>query len=885
MTARAQRPPRLAEWLLYRVLRPGIRRESILGDLREEYADRIERSRPATRWYWMQALRIVVRWSMQSPRQRSSRDFRSERDRGDPMVTTILRDVLVAIRGFRRAPAFVAIAIATIALGVGANTAIFSVVNGVVLRPLPYPRSHAIVRPWAEKIFSRQMLLDVRERVESFAAFGLYDGTGGTLVRDGTSERLSGGGVTASHFEVMGVSPAIGRIFNAEDENSNAEAVVILSDALWRRAFGADPNIIGRRVPLEAEGVNERTVIGVMPAGYEPLFPNWSFWIPIPLNQDAPGFGSYRFRALARLAPTVSIEQARADLARLTEEFSEIHPTQFRPIRRSPIPVLTLHEAIVGNVRGVLFIVLGAVGVILLIACVNVANLLLARAGARERDMAVRLALGAGRRRLVRQLMTETTVLGVIGGIAGVMVAAASLRALVSRLPGDVPRTNEIGIDPLVLVFALVASLLAALIFGTLPAVRATATSPGEALREGGRGGMVSRTRHRINTGFVVAEVALAMVLVTGSGLLLKSFARLSRVDPGFDASRLIVMEPLPPLSAYATGEARIQYFDQVIERVGASPGVEGVTTVSHVPMTGANSGIPYLAEGQPVPADHVSQVIKYREVEPGYFRTMGIPLVAGRDLSRDDNADAQSVGVINKAAADAHWPGEDPLGRRLQFSDGSPWLTIVGVAANIRQHQLDLASRPLVYVPRAQGRNTTPALIVRTAGDPALQLTSIRDVVQSVDPRVPIVDLEAMTDLVTASLGESRFFTTLFAGFAVIALLLGGVGVYGVMAYVTSQRMRELGVRVALGAAPHQILRTSLLRAMTPVALGILCGVVAAVLATRLLQGLLFQVPSTDPVVFVTVALMLAGAGGVSAYLPARRASRADPVAVLAGD
>lgn len=798
-------------------------------------------------------------------------------------MSTLLRDLRYAVRSFRRTPGFTAVAILTIALGVGANAAIFSVVNGVVLQPLPYPESERIVRPWAEKIFSRPMFLDFREQTTSFSHSALYQGPGFILADGDVPQMVSGGAVTAEYFDVVGVAPFMGRTFRQEDQQPGSEPVVVLTYGLWQSRFGGDPDIVGRRIDILGQGAATRTVIGVMPQDYTRLNGGWQLWIPLNMDPDNPNFNfrQYGYRFIARLAPGVSLEQSRAELTTLVPTFTENHPTQFRPIRRSPIPVLTLHQATVGDIRATLLLLLGAVGLVLVIACTNVANLLLARSGAREKEVAIRLALGADRRRVVRQLLTESTLLGLAGGTAGVIAAVATMGTLVSQLPRQVPRTADIGIDIVVLAFAGGISLLAGLLFGMAPAIRSTRHRPGASLVDMARGTSFGRGRHRLNNGLVVAEVALAMVLVIGAGLVLKSFTLLKRVDVGFSAESLVSMRPVPQSTQYS-GDRRVQYYESVLEQVQAIPGVENVTTINWLPMTAGSSGIPYLAEGQDVPDGIVSQVVNYRAVTPEYFETMGIPLVRGRHFADADHEDATPVGIVNEMLVKTHWPDEDPIGKRLLRTDGDPLLTIVGVVQSIQQHQLDLEPRPQVYAPVSQAGYRSPYIVARTSREPADILPVVREAVQSVDRTVAIIQVATLDDVIDASLGNTKFFTTLFSGFAGLALLLGTVGVYGVMSYVTSQRIKEIGVRVALGAAPAEVIRNTLVRGLVPVLWGIAIGIAIAFGMTRLMTALLFEVRATDPTIFVGVAAILAVTGVAACYLPALRASRVDPIEVL---
>lgn len=888
--ANPTQPPHDHAALLKWALPPGIRRESIIGDLYEEFAARVEAGSlaEARRWYRRQVRRVVAEYFFTRRIRTAGHGIDghvqsgNRRRRGDGFMNTLLRDLRFAVRSFGRTPGFTAVAVLTIALGVGANAAIFSVVNGVILRPLPYPEPDRVVRPWAEKFFSRPMFLEFREQTTSFSHAALSGGPSLTFTEGDAPEVINGGQVTAEFFGALGATPLMGRTFRAEEQHPGAEPVVVLSYDFWQSRFGGDTGILGRRIGMEGLGADYRTVIGVMPQTHRRRSSGWQVWVPFTIDPEADDFETYGFRLIARLAPGVTIEQARAELATLVPSFRERHPTQFREIRRSPIPVLTLHEAIVGDVRATLLLLFGAVGLVLFIACTNVANLLLARAGAREKEIAVRLALGADRTRVIRQLLTESTLLGMAGGAGGLVATFATIATIVSQLPGQVPRTSEIGVDGAVLAFSAAVSVLAGLVFGMAPAIKSTRYGPGTALSESSRGASLGRGRHRLNNGLVVTEVALAMVLVISAGLMLKSFALLKRVDVGFRAESLVSLFPLLDADRF-TGEQGSQYYESVLERVRAVPGVESATAIGWgLPMTSWGAGVPYLVEGQDIPDGVVSQVANFRTVTPEYFETMGIPLLHGRYFTTADHQDAPPVGIVNETFVATHWPDEDPLGKRLLRTDGTEWLTVIGVARNIQQHQLDQAPKPQAYAPVSQAGYGRAYVIARTAQDPTTILTPVREAVQGVDRSVPIVQVRTMLDVIDASLGNTRFYTTLFGAFAVLALLLGTIGVYGVMSYVTSQRTKEIGVRVALGAAPRDVIRSTLGRSLVPVLSGIGIGIAAAVGLTRLLAGMLFEVATTDPLIFGGVAAALAVTGLAASYLPALRASRVDPMEVL---
>lgn len=889
-------PPRLATMLLHAVLERGIVCESIVGDLREEFQERAERLTlsAARLWYWRETLGIVIRLRRHGRfRHRPThlhhhdRDARARSARGgDPFMHSVLKDIRYAVRGFRKTPGFALVAVFTIALGVGANTAMFSVVNGVLLKPLSYQDPDGIVRVWPEKVFNIQMLQELAERTNAFDALSAYRHIEYTLTGAGSPQVLAGALVSASHFSVLGVQPIIGRGFIADDEIPGAQPVVVLSHGSWTTLFGGDATIIGKTITLGGAGHESRTVIGVMPARHMPLSPEWQAWAPFTVDRTASSFGApYGYRAVGRLAADVSIEQARSQLRALVSEFREEHPTQFRPGRLSPIAVQPLREVMVGSVRPTLFLLLGSVGFVLLIACSNVGSLLLARSGVREREVALRMALGAERRRVVRQLLTESGVLGLGGGLVGLVAAIGLLAALSSKLPGVVPRAGEVGIDMAVVGFTVTVSLVAALLFGTVPAFRATGAGASAVLVEGGRSATVGKRRHRLNGALVAAEVALSVVLVVGAGLLLKSFWRMQQVDVGFDRSNLLTLQVTPPPGRYADANELNTFLRSVVDEISAVPGVTGVGVINRLPMTGGNIGFPYLIEGEPLPAGTVSQVINLRVVTPEYFETMTIPHISGRPLGSLDREDTEDVGLVNQAMVRRHWPGEDPVGKRLTLPDGTPVLAVVGVVGDVHQHELALEAEPEVYLPGTQGGWSNPFIVVRHTPQQPNIAPAVRAALQSVDSDVPLTNLRAMDAVIGQSLGDSRFFTSLFASFAALALVLATIGVYGVMSYTTKQRTKEIGLRVALGAAPTAVVRSVVANAMAPVLLGILAGVVAAFAVTRLLGSMLFEVGATDPTTFITVSVLIGIVSLAASMLPAREAATVDPVIALRTD
>jgi putative ABC transport system permease protein len=804
-------------------------------------------------------------------------------------MNNLVRDVRYGLRSLARTPAISLIALITIALGVGANTAMFSVVNTVLLSPLPYPESEQLVSPWPEKRWSTQMLADVEDRVTSYQAMSLFGGASFMLLGDGPAQAVTVGRVTPAHFDVLGVRPQMGTGFQPEDAAGERGAVVVLTHGFWQRHFAGDPGVIGRGMRLAGAGQEDRTVVGVLPADFQPL-PGMSeaeVWVPIVMTPGQPGsYGPYGLASVARLRPGVSREQASQELGALVEEFGPMHPTQFRPIRHSPVDVVSLRDSMIRDVRPRLLVLLGAVGFILLIACTNVANLLLARAQGRRRQVAVQMALGCSRARVIRQVLTESVVLGVIGGAVGVAAAFYALPLITTFVSEQLPRSSVIRIDLVVLAFAAGASILAGLIFGAIPAIRAAGSEPAEVMRtSAGRGQSQTRSAERVNDSLVVAQIALSLVLLAGAGLMLKSIWQLSRVDPGFDSANVLTMQITIPPGRYDSLAVRDILRRQVDEQLMAVPGVQSVGSISDLPLAGGWSGMPYIIDGQE-PGDDM-MVVPAAVVTPGYFEAMRIPLVRGRMLGPEDTGfePEGAVLVVNEAFARQHWPDGDPLGGRVLNTDGDPIGTIVGIVADIRQQLITEPPAPQIFGHVAQfGWPGSGFMVVRgVRGFPSGD--DLARAIHSVESDIVIRNTRTMPEVLSAGLDNARFYARLLLGFAALGLLLGLIGVYGVISYTVSRRTGELGVRFALGATRQNILLTVMKRAMVPVGVGIGLGIVGAIGLTRFLAGLVVDVHVADPWVLACVALLLAAAGAIAALAPAARASRVSPVRALQSD
>ena len=805
-------------------------------------------------------------------------------DDGGLTMDTIWQDVRYATRSLLKTPGFTALAAMTLALGIGANTAMFSIVRGVLLEPLPYERPEEIVRVWPQRSLSKEMLAAF-EGSTAFATLSGYHGVNLSLVESSQPEEVPGLAVVPGYFEVLGVRPALGRSFGPSDRQPGAAAVVVLSHDLWQRRFGADPDILGRRIALRGLGASTRTVIGVMAADFEPYARRGlQLWTPLVFDPgDAHDYCDMIFiRSLARLAPGVTREQARAEVRAIAGRLQAARPDYHSDSQVRTADVVPLQEILTRGVRPALWILLGAVGMVLLIGCSNIANMLLARVGGRQREMAVRSALGAGRTRLVRQLLTESALLGLLGGAAGLLAAVWAEAYLVHSLPARMPRPQAIGIGLQELAFTALMSALAALAFGLLPAWRATRPGLRMSLGDGGRRTSAGRRRHRLNQGLVVAEIALSVILVTGAGLMLRSLWHLQQVEPGFAAEEVWSLRLSPAAERYADGPLLSGYYRNAVERVEAEPGVLSAAAINLLPMTSANLGMGYSAGDRP--DEH--RMASVRSVTPGYFRSLGIPLLSGRPLADSDRDGSEEVGLVNETMARQIWPTQDAVGKAVRWDDGSPWFTVVGVVGDVHQHRLDTEPKPEVYRPLAQAfaEMLSPSmyLTVRTAGDAPALLPAIQAAIWSIDDAVPISNVVSMQQVVDSSLANARFFTLLLCVFGALALVLGGLGIYGVGAYAVSRRTREIGVRMALGARRRAMLRSVLARELAPVSLGILLGVTGALVTTKVLASSLFGVTATDPVTFIIVVAVLAAVSVAASYLPARRAARVDPIIAL---
>ena len=799
-------------------------------------------------------------------------------------MPSVLQDLRHGARLLVRSPGFSFVAIVALAIGIGANTAIFSVINTLLLQRLPYPDAdrlaivweHNTVRGNRSNVVGPANFIHWREMNQVFEDLATVTFTYGiTVTGDGDPEELQAQSISAELFQILGVQPALGRGFTAAETVPGTRSVVI-SDRLWRRRFGADRAILDR--PVVSQGT-PYTIVGVMPPGFSFLDRNVDVWLPIGFTAQSRIPRGRSLTVVGRLKPGLTVERAQLDMTQVSAQLTRMFPDFNTGWTSRVVP---LREQLTGDVRPALFVLAGAVAFVLLIACANVANLLLARAGARQRELAVRAALGAARGRLVRQLLAESIVLSAIGGVCGLLLAwwaIGFLRAVVAeRLP--IQRLEMVGIDTSVLLFTVVASLLCGLVFGVVPALTASGTSLTDSLKEGGRSGSGSRG-NRMRGAFVVVEVALALVLLVGAGLLLRSFMRLLDQRPGFDSTRIVTMRLSLPGARYDAGQ-RSQFLTRFFQQVDALPGVASSGAISFLPLTGLGAATRMEIVGQPKPPTGQEPVTDVRVITHEYLGTMGVPLLKGRLFNEQDAADAKGRVVINETMARRHWPNEDPIGRRVRISWDDLEDEVIGVVGDVKHSGLDAEPRAMTYWPYARNAYGTMTVTVRTAGDTNRVVSSIVGLVRQLDPELVVANVKTMDEVVSNSVAQRRLTMLLLTIFAATALLLAAVGIYGVIAYNVTQRTQEIGIRMALGAQRSDVLGMVVRQALLLVIAGIVLGGAGALVLTRLMEGLLFQVKPGDPITFIVVSSVLAAVALLASYIPGRRATRVDPVIAL---
>jgi len=819
------------------------------------------------------------------------------------MLETLLQDLRYGLRTLARSPAFTAVAVLTLALGIGANSAVFSVVDAVLLRPLPYQQPDRLTLIWTnfgnilpQNWVSGPEFREIQELNRSFEAVGVVVPLTSSITGVGEPEQVGTAGVSGEFFEVLRVDAALGRAFTADDDRVTAELTAILGHGYWQRRFGGDPKVVGRTLNIDGYVF---TIIGVLPSDFEIMHPDAQFppdvdiWFPLlPAFGGLFGVSDYRelprgnhgLRAFGRLNPGVSLEQAQSDLDGVAVRMQELSPDYY-DFEGWGLTALSLHGDLVEDVKPALLVLLGAVAFVLLIACVNVANLMLARAAAREREIAVRSALGAGRGRLVRQLLTESVTLALLGGIAGFATAFVLVRSLSAVLPADLPRAGAIGVDPRVLVFTLLVAVATGVLFGLAPALGAGRQDLVDSLKEGGRGATMGRRGRRLRSALVVAEMTLALVLLVGAGLMLRSFARLLDSNPGYNPDGVLTLAV--PLPASASNERAVDMFDRLLERVDNLPGVSAAGAISHLPLSGTySSGTTRVDASEVLPEDQWEVEADRRSVSPEYFRAMGVQVVQGRAFSAADRGDAPLVAIVDERFAQRFWPDQDPIGRQVSINFGASrpnWREVVGVIAHPKHYNLSSEGREQVYFPYAQQPAGRMFLAVRTTtSDPASLAAAVRREVWALDPNQPVDDVQTMTARVSASLSGDRFNLMLLGGFAGLALLMAAVGIYGVISYTVTQRSHEFGIRMALGADRGRVLGLVLKQGLRQAILGVILGAAAALVLTRLMTNLLFEVKPDDPLTYIAVASMLVAVAVAACGVPALRAARCQPVEVL---
>jgi putative ABC transport system permease protein len=810
---------------------------------------------------------------------------------GVRFISELGKDIRYGLRQLRRNPGFTIVAVLTLALGIGANTAIFSVVNTVLLRPLPYrnPDRLVTILHYGDGPVSPANFLDWRKLNHVFERMSAAEWWAPNVTGVDKSERLWALRVTSNTFPLLGVQPLLGRTFTPDEDDPGREREVVLSFRMWQRQFGGEPGAIGKTITLDGRNY---TVIGVMPRGFK-FAPFWAvkaeLWAPLPLAGRTSNRDANSLRAFARLKPGISLKQARADMATITARLESEYPGTNRHITVTP-----LMEKVVGNIRPALLILLGAVGFVLLIACANVAHMLLARAATRQKEVSVRTALGASRARITFQFLTESLLLTVFGAALGLLLASWCIRFLVALNPAGVPRIETLSLDGHVVAFTLFASVIVGLACGLAPALQTSALNLNNSLKEGGRTATDGARRNRVQNILVMSEFALALVLLVGAGLMIRSFFALQAINPGFNQRHLLSMVVDVTSSRAGEPDQRAFFYQQLLEQVRALPGVRSASAINHLPLAGDLWTRGFLIEGRPVPRPGEAPSAVYRVVLPGYFKTMDIPLLRGRGFNDSDNLSSQPVVVVNEELAKHFWPGDNPIGKRIALIDSLPhahWLTVIGVTRNAKEG--DWAATPWqeAYLPYLQATDYLEGtsshysyltLVVRTSGDPASLAPTIKRKIWARDKSITVSQVQTMEQVVTDATAQPRFYLLMLGTFAAFALTLAAIGIYGVMSYSVSRRTHEVGVRMALGAKQIDVLKLVIRQGMTLALVGAAAGAIFAFLLTHLMSSVLYGVQPTDPLTFVCVPLVLLAVALMACYIPARRAAKVDPMVAL---
>ncbi|MDQ6828562.1 MAG: ABC transporter permease [Gemmatimonadota bacterium] len=800
-------------------------------------------------------------------------------------MSDVLSDLKFALRTLRKNPTVTVVAVLTLALGISVNATMYSCLNALLLRPFPYRDPDQLVALRDDNptkgingaSVSYPNFVDWRANNRSLVGMTAFSGNSFNLAaKDGVPEQIEGGQITWDTFQLLGVQPVLGRNFRAEEDRPNAERVAMLAYDLWQRRFDGDRAILGKTISLNGDTY---TIVGVMPSGFG--FPNTSaLWVPLALDPTQ-NRGMHFLNALARLKPGVTMEKARADLASISRRLESDFPESNAGWTLS---MVSLHEQNGGDYRSVLYIMMGAVAFVLLIACANVANLLLARATTRSREMAIRAALGAGRGRIIRQLLIESLAIAIVGGALGALLAVGFLKLVVAGTPPDRPFWMVFAIDRDTLLYTLVLCLTTGLLFGLAPALQASGSALHESLKEGGRSGGSGAGRQRLRSGLVVVEVALSLVLLVGAGLMVQSFLKIQNVDPGFDRSNVLTMRVSLAGKQYDSTSARSAFYQQVLARAAALPGVQQAAMINSAPLSGNSNYTDFEVDGQTFPVGR-KPTAAVRGVSANYFKSLRVPLRKGRLFVDHETWDSSRVTIVNETMATRFWPGKDAIGQRVAFNgdtSANKWYTIVGVVGDVHLRRLTSPPDNDWYLPYSAMPRRTMTIMVRTSGDAASLAPPMRDAVRSVDANMPVFSVRTMQSMYDASMWDRRLYGWMFAAFGGIALLLAAVGLYSVIAYMVAQRTREIGVRMALGARRADVVRLVLNRGLVLTGTGLLIGGVAAFAVMRTLKGLLFGVSSAEPLTFVGVAALLGAVAIAASVVPARRASTVDPAIAL---
>jgi putative ABC transport system permease protein len=809
------------------------------------------------------------------------------------MIETLFQDIKYAITLLIKKPAFSIVAILGLMLGVGANTAIFSVVNALLLKPLPYNEPGRLVDLWSDNTvdpkaphaISYTNFVDWRDQSQSFDGMAAYTQNDFNLTGSGEPERVHGAQTTYNLFSLLGVNPIAGRTFLPDEDKPGATPVAILSFSIWQHKFGGDRGVVGRSIDLDGSSVE---VVGVLPPGFN-FVRETDVWTPLAMRYDPDRRLSLGLLGIGRLKTGVSLAQARSEMAGIASRLAEQYPATNK---NWTVKLVPLQEDVVGEFRTGLLVLLGAVVLVLLISCANVANLLLAKATSRQKEVAIRLAIGAGRSRIIRQFLTESVILGLVGGTLGLVVALFGVK-LLSGLGRNVPRAEEIGVDARVLGFTLGVSILTGLVFGLAPAFQATRADLTSSLKEGTKGASGAGIRHRLRAALVVSEIALALILLIGSGLLIKSLRNIEAVGPGFDPKGIVTFDlQLPDSDKYKKPEQRASFFNQTLERIRAIPGVTAAAATMIIPLTPNGAVLLFYAEGQPHRGPEDYTAANYNVVSAGYFDTMHIPILQGRDFSDQDRQNSDPVMIISDTMARRYFGGQngtgsDAIGKRIKFGvrpdSRAPWMMIVGVSGDVKQTSLEQREgEAAMYLPCLQRPDNFTGFVVRTSGDLAGVSGALRSAVLDIDTEQPVADIKTMDQVMVEYNAQRRLIMLLLGIFAGVALLLASIGVYGVMAYAVTQRTHEFGIRLALGARQSAVLNMVVIQGMLLAACGIVLGIGAAFALTRLMSSLLFNVSTTDIAVFALVSGLLGAIALVACSVPAMRATRVDPMVTL---